>query len=122
MQDGMVSTVMRIYERKDTNEAHIVVGEGSCPGVGCEHAIYSSRLLERHHPGLSDLQNVAVRSGTSPTDLFGERPTGDCAGQSTRATGGGSRRCAAKNRPRSVKLGRSWQMVGQEIFINEPGF
>ena len=39
-----------------------------------------------------------------------------------RAIGGASRQRAAKNRPWMVKRGRSWQMVGQEIFIKEPGF
>ena len=31
-------------------------------------------------------------------------------------------RRAVKKSPRAVKRGRSWQMVCQEIFINEPGF
>ena len=45
-------------------------------------------------------------------------------GNSTRqgATGGASRRRTAKQRPRLVRRGRSWHMVGQESFINEPGF
>ena len=29
---------------------------------------------------------------------------------------------AAKKRPRSVRRGGAWHMVGQESFINEPGF
>ena len=35
----MVSTVLRIDERKDTNEAHVVVGEGTGSGIGCQRAI-----------------------------------------------------------------------------------
>jgi Helix-turn-helix domain len=38
-----------------------------------------------------------------------------------RATGGDSRQRKTKS-PQLVKYGRSWQMVGQEIFINEPDF
>ena len=38
------------------------------------------------------------------------------------AIAGASRRRAVKKSPRAVKRGRSWQMVCQEIFINEPGF
>ena len=34
MQDGMVSTVRRIDERKDRYEAHVVVGEGSAQELG----------------------------------------------------------------------------------------
>jgi hypothetical protein len=33
-----------------------------------------------------------------------------------------SKRRAQQKRPRSVKQGRSWQIVGQEVFINGPGF
>jgi hypothetical protein len=42
MQDDMLSTVRRIDERKDRSEAHVVVGEGNCPGVGRECAIDSA--------------------------------------------------------------------------------
>jgi hypothetical protein len=38
------------------------------------------------------------------------------------AIAGASRRRAQQKRPRLVKRGRSWQMVGQKIIINEPGF
>ena len=46
----MVSTVMRIDERKDRYEAHVVVGEGSRPGIGRECAIDSTCVLEREIP------------------------------------------------------------------------
>ena len=42
----MVSIVMRISERKDTNEAHIVVGEGSRSEIGRERVIHSTCLRE----------------------------------------------------------------------------
>jgi hypothetical protein len=50
MQGGMVSTVMCIDERKDTNEAHAVVGEGSGSGIGCKRAIHPTCVLERNIP------------------------------------------------------------------------
>ena len=46
----MVSIVMRIYERTDTNKAYIVVGEGHRSGIGCERVIHTTCLLEGDIP------------------------------------------------------------------------
>jgi hypothetical protein len=100
----MVSTVVRIDERKDTNEAHVVVGEGSGSRIGCQRAIYSTCVLERRDPRLSHQRNASLRSGTCPANLFGERVAEDRT--TTRsATAGASRRRAQQKRPRSVKRG-----------------
>jgi hypothetical protein len=45
------------------------------------------------------------------------RSTGNCARQSTRSPGGDSRRRAQLQRPKPVKRGHLWPMVGQESFI-----
>jgi hypothetical protein len=94
----MVRIVMRIYERKDTNEAHIVVGEGSCLGIGCERTIYSTRSIEGNIPAYrickmlrSDLERVQL------TFLAKDLP-GIVRG-SQRALGGDSRRRAQLQRP-----------------------
>ena len=60
MQDGMVGTVLRLDERKDRYDAHVVVGEGSGPGTRCQRAIDSTRVLERGHSGVSGEQNAAI--------------------------------------------------------------
>ena len=52
---------------------------------------------------VSDLQNVAIRSGKSPRDLLSERSTGNCARQSTRAPGGAHSYNATVG-----KTGHSW--------------
>lgn len=104
MQDGIVGTVMRIDERKDMNEAHVVVGKGSGAGIGCERAIYSPSVLAGRHPRLSHQQNTALRSGTSPANLFGERVVEDRTTRCSASAGGGRRR-AQQKRPRSVKRG-----------------
>jgi hypothetical protein len=118
----MVSIVMRIYERTDTNEAHIVVGEGSRSGIGCERAIHSTCLLEGDIPAyrickmlrfdLERVQRVFLAKGL-PGIVRGSQRARPAA------TVGGAR---SYNAHRSVKRGRSWQMAGQEIFINESGF
>lgn len=76
----MVSPVMRITQRKERNEAHVVVGERNCPRHGSEHAIHSTVVLERGHFRLSCLQGAAVRSGTRATNLSGERTAGESFG------------------------------------------
>src|SRR4029078_12622662 len=73
MQDSMVSTVMRINERKDTNEAHVVVGEGTGSRTWREYAIHSSSLLGRSYPRISISQNASLRCGAHPADLVGTR-------------------------------------------------
>ena len=110
----MVSTVMRIDERKDTNEAHVVVGEGSGSGIGCQRAIDSTCVLERRDPRLSHQHNASLRSGTCPANLFGERVAEDRT--TTRsATAGDSRRRAQQKRPRSVKRGRNFQGSSRRV-------
>ena len=103
----MVSTVMRIDERKDTNEAHVVVGEGSGSGIGCQRAIDSTCVLERRDPRLSHQQNASLQLGTSPANLFGERVVEDRT-TTQGATAGQGRRRAPQKSPRSVKRGRNF--------------
>jgi hypothetical protein len=100
----MVSTVLRIDERKDPNEAHVIVGEGMCSGIGGERTIDSTGVLEMRYPRLSHQHNASLRSGTSPANLVGKRvaeerttPQGATAGQ--------GRRRAQQKRPRSVRRG-----------------
>jgi hypothetical protein len=104
----MVSTIMRNNEREDTNEAHVVVGEGSGSGIGGQRAIDSTCVLERRDPRLSHQHNAARRSGTSPANLFGERVAEDRTTMRS-APAGASRRRAQQTRPRSVKRGRNFQ-------------
>ena len=94
----MVSTVMRVDERKDTNEDHVVVGEGSGSGIGRQRAIHSTGVLEWDHSRVSGQQNASLQLGTSSANLFGERVVED---RTTRwsATAGTSRRRAQPNAP-----------------------
>ena len=103
----MVSTVMRVDERKDTNEDHVVVGEGSGSGIGRQRAIHSTGVLEWDHSRVSGQQNASLQLGTSSANLFGERVVEDRT-TTQRATAGQGRRRAAKS-PRSVKRGRNFQ-------------
>ena len=77
----------------------------SVPSIRCAYWKGTSRV--------PDLQNAAVRSGTSPTDLLGERSTGDCARQSTRAH---SYNAPVGKRGAFMAYGRSGN------FYHEPGF
>ena len=78
---------MRIYDRKDTNDSHIVVVKEVAQELGVSVPSIR-RAYWKETSRVSELQNVAVRSGKSPRDLLGERSTGDCARQSTHAPGG----------------------------------
>src|SRR4029079_17470728 len=112
MQDSMVSTVMRINERKDTNEAHVVVGEGTGSRTWREYAIHSSSLLGRSYPRISISQNASLRCGAHPADLVGTRSRHNEI--APRATAGQGRR-RARNSPRSVTRGHYPQGSLQEV-------
>jgi hypothetical protein len=110
----MVSTVLRIDERKDTNEAQVVVGEGSGSEIECERAIYSTGVLERRDPCLSHQHNASRRSGTSPANLVGERVVEDRT-TPQRAIAGASRRRAQQKRPRTVTRGRIYRPTPSKL-------
>ncbi len=58
MQDGMLSTVRRIDERKDRYEVHLAVGEGNRPGVGV--SVQSIRRFD-----LERVQRIFLAKGLS---------------------------------------------------------
>ena len=77
-------------------------------------AIDSTCVLERRDPRLSHQHNAALRSGTSPANLFGERLVEDRTA-TQRATAGRGRRRARK-RPRTVTRGHYPQGSLQEVY------
>ena len=89
---------MRLNERKERYETHIVVGEGSRPGTGV----------------LSHQQDAAVRSRTNPENLSDARVDEDRTTR-RRATAGQGRRRAQQKRPRSVTRGHYPQGSLQEV-------
>src|SRR6476469_9984327 len=103
----MVRPVMRITQRKECNEADVVVREGNCPRNGSERQVYSPCLLAGRHTWLSYPQDAPLRCEPCSGNLPGTR----ChhAGKTERrATGGDSRRRACVTSPRSVKRGRNF--------------
>ena len=98
MQDGMVSTVRRIDERKDRYEATLLSVKEIAQETGGECAIDSTCVLERRDPHLSHQQNAAVRSGTSSANLFGERVVNDRT-TTRRAIGGAAGDAHSRNAP-----------------------
>ena len=117
----MVSIVMRNCERKDTNKTHIVVGEGSRPGIRGERAIHSTCLLGRDIPRIGSAKCYGPTWNESNGSFWRKVYRGLCRAVNARTR---RRQPAVRTAttPRSVKRGHSWQMVGQEVFINRTWF